>query len=121
MQQKHILFLFNTVGFADARGQETMDALLVAAAFDQKISVLVTGSAVWQLLTDQHGAAVDAKSLAKSFAALPMYDIEDVFVDAETLQAHAVSTSELSVPVIVLDREQQTDLISRQDIVFSGS
>ena len=119
MNAKRILFVFASTSFDDARGHEGLDALLVAAAFDQQISVLLTGRAVLQLLERQDGAHIGLKSLAKGFSALPMYDVTDVFVDAQSAASFGLTADLFSLPVELLSKAEQTRLINAQDIVFS--
>ena len=120
MTRKRILFLLTSTRFGGAAGHETLDAAMIAAAFEQHVSILLTGEAVWQLLDAQIGAAVDAKALAPGLAALPMYEINDVYADAETVQRLNLPTDAFCVPVTLLSAPEQADLIRAQDVVFSG-
>ena len=50
MTPKKILFLLRSPPYAGARAYETLEVLLVAAVFDQEVSVLFADDGVYQLL-----------------------------------------------------------------------
>ncbi len=62
-----------------------IDAALAAGAFEQAVNVLFLGDGVLQLLPDQDTAATGSKNLGKNIASLPLYDIETLFIDAQSV------------------------------------
>ncbi|HEX5276327.1 MAG TPA: sulfurtransferase complex subunit TusC [Fluviicoccus sp.] len=84
---------------------EMLDALLVSAAFGQNPAVLFQGDGVWQLLPQQFPQALGRKSLAAQLEALPLYDVENIFVEQESLECRGLGVDQLVLPVTVLPRD----------------
>lgn len=92
---------------------ELLDALLVAAAFGLEPAVLFQGDGVWQLLRHQHGKAWSAKSLAAQWQALPLYDVNDIYVDAQSLQLRGLSPADLVLDVQLITTNDISALYAR--------
>ena len=95
-----------------------LDMVLASAVFDQQIQLLFMDDGVLQLLNGQQPEALPAKSLAANLSALPLFGVEQVFVDAVALQARGLSAADLILPVTPLDQAQMQALIAASDQVF---
>ena len=113
MTPLRILFV---VAHAPQRGAlafELLDALLVGAVFDQRVSVLFVGDGVYQLLETGHAE----RDVARGYRALPTYDVNDVYVDKTSLRERDLAADALVLPVQTLTRRAVRKLIASQDIV----
>lgn len=117
---KKILFLVRSAPYCGATAYETFEALLVAAVFEQELSVLFADDGVYQLLRGQDPTVLGVRSLGAGLRALPTYDVERVFVAAESLGPRALSLDDFEVDVTPLDAQEVAELIGRQDAVVSG-
>ncbi len=79
------LFIQHRAPYQGYSALETLDALLVAAAFGQNPSVLFQGDGVWQLLPSQEAQLMARASVVAQLEALPLYDVDDIYVDEESL------------------------------------
>ncbi len=100
--------------------QEMLDAMLVAGVFDQAVSVLFLDDGVYQLLTGQQGQQLGTRDVAKAMTALPTYDVERIFVAAESMTARGLALDDLAPPAQALDAADVRALIAAQDVVLSG-
>ena len=112
MTPKRILFVIAHPPRRGALAHETLDEILVGAAFDQRISVIFLGDGVYQLID---GAASDG--IARSFRALPAYDVDAIFVDEAALDRRGLAIESLALPVRPLKREAIQALVAAQDVV----
>lgn len=119
METRNILFLLRQAPYATSHALEALEAILVAGVFEQRVSVLFRDDGVWQLLDGQHGAAVGQRTVGKVAAALPQYDVTDLYVCAGSLARRGLAESDLAVPVTALDSAAQRALIARQDAVVN--
>ena len=103
MTPKKLLYLLRQPPYQGAHGAETIDAVLVTGIFDQQVSVLFKDDGVLQLLADQQGALLGRRSISSMLGALPEYDINDLYVCAESLIRHRLSAEDLCLPVTILD------------------
>jgi tRNA 2-thiouridine synthesizing protein C len=92
---------------------------MAAAAFDQRIAMLFLGDGVTQLFTQQDSATLAQNSLEKQLSALPLYDVNELYVDEEALAERGAGADELSLPAQPLDRNAIAALIARADIALN--
>lgn len=117
--QKKVLFLFRHGPYGSSAGREGLDAVLVVAAFDQKTSLLFLDDGVFQLCAGQGDALVGVKNHSPAFASLPLYDVESIYVDADSLAARGLSAEDLLMPVSLLSSGEAKALLDEQDVVLS--
>lgn len=98
--------------------QETLDQLLTTAAFDQTVSVLFLDDGVCQLKSGQNPHGMALKNTAAIFTALELYEVTDVFVEAESLADRGLSVDDLILPVLSIPRTDVNALIRRHDVVI---
>ena len=92
---------------------------LVAGVFEQQVSVLFRDDGVWQLLENQSGEALSPRTVGKVVQALPEYEVEDIYVCAESLAERGLKVEDLVLPVRVVSLSEQQALISAQQAVVN--
>jgi tRNA 2-thiouridine synthesizing protein C len=115
---KKTLFIQHRAPYGSESPAEQLDALLVAAAFGQKVSVLFQDDGVWQLLPEQDGKPLQRRTLGAQLQALPLYEVQDLYVDAASLRARGLEAGALALPVTALDAAGLTQLLAAHDIVL---
>ncbi|WP_249975694.1 DsrE family protein [Vreelandella olivaria] len=93
--------------------REGLDAALVAAAFGQKVSLLFLGQGVFALLKDQAVGAPGQKSTLPTIDMLAMYDIEQLMVPLNELDALNISVDKLVAGIAVVPSQSLPDLFQR--------
>jgi tRNA 2-thiouridine synthesizing protein C len=116
---KKILFILSNAPYANTHNLEILEAAMVGAVFDAQVSILFRGESVYSLLREQHGELIGQKSLNKVLGALPAYEVERIFVCAESV-ANRDLLIDLDVPIQPLNLLQQANLISEQDVVVGA-
>lgn len=117
MNSKKILYLLQQAPYIDSRVFESFDALLVAAAFDQKVSLLFRGDGVLQLLANQNPDG--QRNLAKMLTSLEAYEVDQIFADSRAFEAHGLKLADCAIPPQLLSKREITELITRQDLVLN--
>jgi tRNA 2-thiouridine synthesizing protein C len=74
---------------------------------------------VLQLHTNQAAPGIGVKDLCAALGVLPLYDIQKVYVDAQSLQVRGMSQEELAIAAEVCDSARITGLIRDADVVFT--
>ena len=100
--------------------QEKLDVLLTAAAFDQKIALLFLDDGVFQLKNTQQAEKQLLKNTSCIFNALEMYDVNTLYIEAESLQERCLKPNDLSLPLEVIDRKHIHPLMKQFDLIVSG-
>ncbi len=98
---------------------ESLETVLIGAAFDQDVSMLFIDDGVYQLKKDQNTDGIAFKNFSKAYRALEMYDVEKLFIEEESLAERGLSTDDLLVDVEVIKRAGVSELIDQQDVVLS--
>lgn len=114
---KRILYLLQQPPYLDNRVFEALDALLVAAAFEQQISVLFRGAGVTQLLANQ--TPVGQRNLAKILTSLETYEVEHIYADSRAFEANHLKLADCVIAPQLLSKREMGELINQQHLVLN--
>ncbi len=95
MMSKSICIVFNKAPYGSQAGRELLDIALMAAAFDMPITAIFIGQGVYQLLNNQQPDILYIKNHSATFKALPLYDIEQIFVEQNALHKFNLQQEDL--------------------------
>lgn len=98
---------------------ESLEVVLIAATFDQDVSLVFVDDGVYELVKGQNSKAIGVKNFSPTYRALEGYDVEKLYVERESLQARGLTEQDLLVPVQVLGSAEMADLMAEQDVVLS--
>lgn len=76
-----LLYIAASDPYANQHAQTLLDAMLVAASFGAQVSVLFQGHGLVQLMPEQDGALLSRRSLGAQLDALPLFDIDAIYID----------------------------------------
>ncbi len=99
---------------------ETLEMVLIAAAFDQDVSVVFLDDGVYQIKKEQDTKGIGIKNFTPAFRALDDYDVEKLYVEKESLEARGLTAEDLLVPVEVVSTEELREIMAEQDVVLGG-
>lgn len=117
--RKRILVLLRKAPHGSIFGQEGLDAALVAGAFEQHVTVLLMGDAVFHLLSDQQPRVLEHPDVVATFRSLADYDIEQIVVQQSALIRRGVVSSDLAMEVTAMDDQAVRELIDIHDVIVS--
>lgn len=100
--------------------QESLELALITAAFDQKVSLVFLDDGVFQLLKNQDTKALSMRNFSKTFRALEDFEIDQIYVEKESLVSRGLTEQDLIIPVEVLATEQLSRIMAQQDVVVSS-
>ena len=101
--RKSSLVIVRHTPYGSSLGRTSLDAALAMAAFDQPVQLLFLGDGVLHLLPEQDSHAIGVKNIGKLLAALPLYEIASVYVDAGAVQRHGLDLELAPLPCQALD------------------
>jgi tRNA 2-thiouridine synthesizing protein C len=99
--------------------QESLEVVLIGAAFEQDVSIVFLDDGVYQIRKDQDTSAIGTKNFSKTFRALEMYDVEKLYVEKESMEARGMTVDDLIVPVEMKTSEEIGRLMEKQDVILS--
>ncbi len=98
---------------------ESLETVLIGAAFDQDVSMLFIDDGVFQLKKEQAPESIDVKNFSKTYRALEMYDVEKLFVEKESLEERGLTEADLLVDVEVIPGASVKELVDQHDVILS--
>lgn len=116
--QKKFLYVNRRAPYGTIYALESLEVVLIGAAFDQDVSMVFVDDGVYQLKKGQDTAESDMKNFSPTYRALEMYDVEKLYVERESMQRRGLTEEDFIVPVEVLDSAQLTDLMEEQDVIL---
>jgi tRNA 2-thiouridine synthesizing protein C len=116
---KKFMFVNRTAPYGTVYALESLEVVLITAAFDQDVSLVFIDDGVWQLKKGQQTKGIEAKNFSPTYRALEGYDVEKLYVERESLEARGLTEEDLIVDVSVLPSAELGALMARQDVVLS--
>ncbi len=112
---------------------ESLEVVLIAAAFEQDISLVFMDDGVYQLMKAQDTAAIGVKNFSPAYSALGDYDVKKIYIESDSLKERGLSEDKLLAlsyededddwkeksSVRIVGRDELAKLMSEQDVVLS--
>lgn len=98
---------------------ESLEVVLIAAAFEQDVTLVFMDDGVYQIKKGQNTDAIGVKNFSPTFRALEGYDVEKLYVERESLESRGMTTDDLVVPVQLVDKDQLAELMEEQEVILS--
>ena len=117
---KRFMYVNRRAPYGTIYALECLEVVLVAAAFDQDVSVVFVDDGVCQLKKNQDTTGIGMKNFSKTYGALDDYDVEKIYVEKESLDARGLTADDLVIPVEVLAAEDLREIMNQQDVVISS-
>jgi tRNA 2-thiouridine synthesizing protein C len=117
---KRFMYVNRKAPYGTVYALEMLEKVLIAAAFEQDVSVVFLDDGVYQLRKEQKTEAVNMKNFSPTFRALEGYDVEKLYVEKESLESRGLSEDDLVVPVEVLGRDELKALMDKQEVIFTA-
>lgn len=116
---KKFMFVNRKAPYGTIYALESLEVVLITAAFDQDVSLVFLDDGVYQLKKGQQTKGIETKNFSPTYRALEGYDVEKLYVEKESMEARGLSEEDLLVDVIVLSSAEMGALMAQQDVVLS--
>ena len=116
---KKLMYVNRKAPYGTIYALESLEVVLIGAAFDQDVSLVFMDDGVYQLKKGQDTKATEMKNFSPTYRALEMYDVEKLFVSKDSMDERGLVVDDLIVPVEVLDASQLADLMEEQDVILT--
>ena len=116
---KKFLYVNRKAPYGTIYALESLEVVLITAAFDQDVSLAFIDDGVYQVVKGQHTKGIDVKNFSPTYRALEGYDIEKLYVEKESMETRGLKESDFIVPVKVLSAAEMADLMLTQDVIMS--
>lgn len=116
---KKFMYVNRKAPYGTIYALESLEVVLIGAAFEQDVSMVFVDDGVYQLTKGQDTAGVDMKNFSPTYRALEMYDVEKLYVGQEALESRGLTADDLIVDVEIKTADEIRDLMEEQDVILS--
>jgi tRNA 2-thiouridine synthesizing protein C len=130
---KKFMYLNRRAPYGTIYAWESLEVVLIGAAFDQDVSLAFLDDGVYQLVKGQDTVAVDMKNFSPTYQALGDYDVTKLYVEKESLEQRGLTLDDLMPltyededddwaekdSIRVVSRAEMADIMDEQDVLFS--
>jgi tRNA 2-thiouridine synthesizing protein C len=130
---KNFLYLNRKAPYGTIYAWESLEVVLIGAAFDQNVSLAFVDDGVFQLTKNQDTAAVGMKNFSPTYAALGDYEVKKIYVEKESLEERGLTLDDLQHltwedededwaekdSIHLVTRAEMTAIMDGADAVFS--
>lgn len=130
---KKFLYVNRKAPYGTIYALESLEVVLIGAAFEQDVSVAFLDDGVFQLTKGQDTGAIGVKNFSPTFRALGDYDVTKLYVEAESLAERGLTKDDLQdiqyededddyaekPSIIIVSRAEMADVMADQDVVLS--
>jgi tRNA 2-thiouridine synthesizing protein C len=117
---KKFMYVNRRAPYGTVYALESLEMVLIAAAFDQDVSVVFMDDGVFQIKKGQETADINMKNFSPTFRALEGYDVEKLYVSKKSLEERGLTEEDLLVPVEVLDQAALAALMAEQEVIITA-
>jgi len=130
---KKFLYLNRKAPYGTIYAWESLEVVLIGAAFDQEVRLMFLDDGVYQLTRGQDTTEVGMKNFSPTYRTLGDYEVKSIYVDKGSLQARGLSQDdlvqvawedwetgeEIENIVEVVDAARGSELMEESDVIFS--
>jgi tRNA 2-thiouridine synthesizing protein C len=116
---KKFLYVNRRAPYGSIYALESLEVVLIGAAFEQDVSLAFLGDGVYQLTKGQDTKGLEVKNFSPTFRALEDYDVTKLYVEKDALEARGLKEADLVVPVQVVDAARMAEIMEEQDVILS--
>jgi len=130
---KKFLYVNRKAPYGTIYAWESLEVVLIGAAFDQDVSLAFIGDGVYQIAKGQDTTELGIKNFSPTYSALGDYDINKIYVEKESMEARGLTVDDLMKltwedededwaekdSIQVLPAKELAEIMDQQDIVLS--
>ena len=95
VMQKKFLYVNRKAPHGTIHAFESLEAVLINAAFEQDVSLAFIDDGIYQLLRNQDTRGIGTKNFSPTFGALGDFGVSKVYVERESLQQRGLRPEDL--------------------------
>ena len=130
---KKFLYLNRRAPYGTIYAWESLEVVLIGAAFDQDVSLAFVDDGVFQIVKGQDTAGIGMKNFSPTYDALGDYEVKKLYVEKESLEERGLTLDDLmdvkwedededwaeKDSIHLVSREELSKIMEEQDTIFS--
>jgi len=130
---KKFMYVNRKAPYGTIYAWESLEVVLIGAAFDQDVSLAFIGDGVFQLIANQDTANSGFKNFSPTYAALGDYGVTKIYVEKESLEERGLTLDDLQHliwedeeedyaekdSIRLVSRAELANVLAEQDVLFN--
>ena len=130
---KKFMFVNRTAPYGTIYALESLEVVLIGAAFEQDVSLAFLDDGVYQLVKGQNTAGIGMKNFSPTYKALGDYEVKKLYVEKESLDERGLKPEDLmeityededenfaEKPLVrMVSRSELTEIMAQQDVLLN--
>lgn len=130
---KKFVYVNRKAPYGSVYALESLEVVLIGAAFEQEVQLLFIDDGVYQLTKGQATDGIGMKNFSKTYAALGDYEVNQIYVDEQSLKDRGLTMDDLQAltyededddyaeksSMHLVNREQMAELIGNADVLLN--
>ena len=130
---KKFLYVNRKAPYGTIYALESLEVVLIGAAFDQDVSLAFLDDGVFQLTKGQDTGGIGVKNFSATYRALGDYEVTKLYVEQESLDERGLTQDDLQEimyededddweekpSIRIVSRAEMADVMADQDVVLS--
>ncbi len=131
--QKKFLYVNRRAPYGTIYALESLEVVLIGAAFDQDVSLAFFDDGVYQIVKGQDTRGIGMKNFSPTYRALGDYEVTKLYVEKESLDERGLSPGDLmdithedededwaeKPSIRIVSRAELIDIMAAQDVILS--
>src|SRR5271165_1189419 len=131
--RKRFFYLNRKAPYGTIYALESLEVVLIGAAFEQDVALAFLDDGVFQLVEGQDASALGMKNFSKTYRALGDFEVRKLYVELESLAERGLAVSDLmpltyedeaedyaeKPSIHCVDRAEMARIIGAADVVLS--
>ena len=133
MAIKKFMFVNRKAPYGTAYALESLEVVLISAAFEQDVSLAFIDDGVYQIAKGQDTTGIGQKNFSATYKALGDYEINKLYVERESLEERGLTIDDLmeltwededddyaeKPSIFLVDRADMSGIMAEQEVVIS--
>jgi tRNA 2-thiouridine synthesizing protein C len=130
---KKLMYVNRRAPYGTIYAWESLEVVLIGAAFDQDVSLAFVDDGVYQLTKGQSTEGAGMKNFSATYSALGDYEVTKIYVEKESLEERGLTLDDLQHlvwedededwaekdSIRLVSRSELADVMSEQDVMFN--
>lgn len=130
---KKFLYVNRKAPYGTIYALESLEVVLIGAAFEQDVSLAFLDDGVFQITKGQNTDAIGMKNFSPTYSALGDFEVTRIYVEKESLDERGLSLDDLldlkyededddwaeKDSIKLVSRQELADLMDEQDVILS--
>ncbi|CAA6828107.1 MAG: tRNA 5-methylaminomethyl-2-thiouridine synthase TusC [uncultured Thiotrichaceae bacterium] len=133
MATKKFMYVNRKAPYGTVYALESLEVVLIAAAFEQEVSLAFIDDGVYQIAKGQNTDGIGMKNFSSTYNALGDYEVNKLYVEKESLEERGLTADDL-MPIMwedededwaekpsvrIVSRAEMADILAEQEVTYS--